>query len=36
MSKSETEMDEMVVLFRLTGPDELALIEESGYSALPL
>jgi hypothetical protein len=35
MSKSETEMDEMVVLFRLTEPDELALIEESGYSAFP-
>jgi hypothetical protein len=35
MSDSESEMDETVVLFRPTGPHELALIEESGYSAFP-
>jgi hypothetical protein len=35
MSNSESEMDETVVLFRPTGPHELALIEESGYSAFP-
>jgi hypothetical protein len=36
MSNSESEMDETVVLFRPTGPHELALIQESGYSAFPL
>jgi hypothetical protein len=35
MSNSASKMDETVVLFRPTGPDELALIEESGYSAFP-
>jgi hypothetical protein len=35
MSNSESNRDETVVLFRPTGPDELALIEESGYSAFP-
>jgi hypothetical protein len=35
MSNNEFERDETVVLFRPTGPDELALIEESGYSAFP-
>jgi hypothetical protein len=35
MSNSESERDETVVLFRPTGPHELALIEESGYSAFP-
>ena len=35
MSNSASERDETVVLFRPTGPHELALIEESGYSAFP-
>jgi hypothetical protein len=35
MSNIETEGDETVILFRPTGPDELALIEKSGYSAFP-
>jgi len=35
MSNIETERDETVILFRPTGPDELALIEKSGYSAFP-
>src|SRR5258708_39476844 len=35
MSNNEFERDETVVLFRPTGPDELALIEESGYSSFP-
>lgn len=35
MSNSESEMDETVVLFRPTGPHELALIEGNGYSAFP-
>jgi len=35
MSNSESQMDETVILFRPTGSQELALIEESGYSAFP-
>ena len=35
MSDSEAKMDETVVLFRPTGPHELALIQESEYSAFP-
>jgi len=35
MSNSDSKMDETVVLFRPTGSHELALIEESGYTAFP-
>ncbi len=35
MSNSAAESDETVLLFRPTGSDELALIEESDYSAFP-
>ncbi|MEO6889571.1 MAG: hypothetical protein ABI456_09810 [Ktedonobacteraceae bacterium] len=35
MSNSESQMDETVILFRPTGSQELALIEESGYSTFP-
>ena len=35
MSKSEAERDETIVLFRPTGSQELALIQESGSTAFP-
>jgi hypothetical protein len=35
MSTSEAEMDETIVLFRPTGSQELALIQESGWTAFP-
>src|SRR5258707_4437952 len=35
MGTSEAEMDETIVLFRPTGSQELALIQESGWTAFP-
>ena len=35
MNKSKPESDETVVLFRPTGLQELALIQESGWTAFP-